>query len=447
MAFWMSMEDGAVNKLIKGRNPDDTPAARVEKLDRWLRIADALHMPDRNRELIGLARKAPHTGLAQGLTPIDGPLTRSDMDSPNAPAYSLLDRTHEHSDMAANEGDGWAVRRASHVMDRSIEDFDRLLSGQVPAVSDKGRRIGAGTVADFSARAHGLRLADDLLAGKDLIEPALRELKACIRLCREADYTEEVGRSLLTVIGEISQIVGWIVSDAGRCRLAEDIYRIGMHAAHEAGDAVLEANLIGSLAYQVSNVGDPSEGVVLARAALKASGGNAPPRARALCWDRIAWAHAQTGEAQEAMSALGEAGEALGQHGDEEEPAYLYWVDAGELQVMEARVHTEMRRPLRAVPILTDVLSRYDATHTRELALYLSWLAVAFSDANEPEEAARTARRMLNLSGEVASERTADRSRVVLTRLKPFEDVPEVRELLGSFDYVIDRPLQADHIG
>ncbi len=294
MAFWMSMEDGAVNKLIKGRNPDDTPAARVEKLDRWLRIADALHMPDRNRELIGLARKAPHTGLAQGLTPIDGPLTRSDMDSPNAPAYSLLDRTHEHSDMAANEGDGWAVRRASHVMDRSIEDFDRLLSGQVPAVSDKGRRIGAGTVADFSARAHGLRLADDLLAGKDLIEPALRELKACIRLCREADYTEEVGRSLLTVIGEISQIVGWIVSDAGRCRLAEDIYRIGMHAAHEAGDAVLEANLIGSLAYQVSNVGDPSEGVVLARAALKASGGNAPPRARALCWDRIAWAHAQT---------------------------------------------------------------------------------------------------------------------------------------------------------
>ena len=43
---------------------------------------------------------------------------------------------------------------------------------------------------------------------------------------------------------------------------------------------------------------------------------------------------------------------------------------------------------MRAIPILTDVLSGYDATHARELALYLSWLAIAWADANEPEEAA-----------------------------------------------------------
>lgn len=140
----------------------------------------------------------------------------------------------------------------------------------------------------------------------------------------------------------------------------------------------------------------------------------------------------RVGETQEAMRALGQAEAALSSYGGEEEPGYLYWVDAGELQIMEARAYTELHRPLRAVPLLTDVLSRYDATHTRELALYLSWLVVALADANDPEEAARTAGRLLDLAADVASDRTARRARVVLGRLEPYRDVPQVRELLAS---------------
>ncbi|MFC1420888.1 hypothetical protein [Streptacidiphilus cavernicola] len=124
------------------------------------------------------------------------------------------------------------------------------------------------------------------------------------------------------------------------------------------------------------------------------------------------------------MTALGEAGEALAQDSpDTESPSYLYWMDAGELQVMEARVYTELRRPLRAVPFLTNVLGRYDASHARELALYLSWLAVAYADANEPEAAAGTAGRMLAL-GQSGSERTAERTRIVLDRLRASATCP-----------------------
>nr|WP_191910328.1 hypothetical protein [Microbispora cellulosiformans] len=130
------------------------------------------------------------------------------------------------------------------------------------------------------------------------------------------------------------------------------------------------------------------------------------------------------------MRALGEAGAALEDHGDEDEPAYLYWVNADELQIMEARAYTELRRPVRAVPLLTDVLRRYDATPARELALYLSWLAVALADANEPEEAARTASRMFDLSRDLASDRTMRRHRLVLHRLAPYRDVSQVREVI-----------------
>ncbi|WP_242890316.1 transcriptional regulator [Actinomadura litoris] len=307
------------------------------------------------------------------------------------------------------------------------------LQARLAAVA--GRRVGSGLVADLAARVHGLRLADDVLAGRDLISPAFRELDSAVRIYRDTTHPEQTSRKLLSVIGEFAQIAGWVASDAGQHERAAETYRLGVDAAREAGDGPLVSNLIGSLAYQTTNVGDPESGVQLAREALEAAGPDAPPRARALAWDRIAWAHARAQDAQEAMAALGEARDALDQDGGEgADPGYLYWVDGGELQVMEARAYTELRRPLRAVPLLVDVLDRYDVTHARELSLYLSWLAVALADANEPEQAADVAARMLELSAEVASDRTDRRAEVVRARLARYRDVSKVRDLLDRWD-------------
>jgi transcriptional regulator with XRE-family HTH domain len=313
----------------------------------------------------------------------------------------------------------------------TVADFLPDTDPLTPLAVRQGRRIGAGDVTDLAGRVHGLRLADDVLAGGDLIGPALRELRSAVKLYREGSHSEEVGRALLSQIGELAQIAGWIASDAGRHEEAERIYKLGMSAAQQAGDATLVGNLAGSLAYQYSNTGQEREGLLLARAALDQAGEEAPPKARALYLDRVAWAHTKANEAQSAMRALGEASEALAEDSEaRESPQYLYWVDSGELDVMESRVYTELKRPLRAVPMLRDVLTRYDVTHTREVALYLSWLAVALADANEPEEAAATAQRVITLSADVASERTAERVKVVLLRLEEYRDVPEVREVL-----------------
>ncbi|GAA1884772.1 helix-turn-helix domain-containing protein [Streptantibioticus ferralitis] len=306
-----------------------------------------------------------------------------------------------------------------------------------PLVAQTGQRIGAGTVQDLVARVHGLRLADDVLAGRDLLPPAVRELKSAIRLYRESTFPEDTGQALLRAIGELAQIAGWITSDAGEHRQAERIYRVGLSAAHSAGDATLAANLLSSLSYQVANTGDARQAVTMAQAAVEEAIGQAPPRARALYLDRLAWAYTKAQDAQDAMRALGEAEAALAEHSQEEEPAYLYWVDGIELQVMEARVYTELRRPLRAVPLLTDVLMRYDSTHAREITLYRSWLAVALVDANEPEQAASEAHHVVSTAVEVASARTAERSRVVLRRLQDFQDVPEVRTVLNDYRYLL----------
>ncbi|MFB7634377.1 helix-turn-helix transcriptional regulator [Streptomyces sp. NPDC056149] len=316
----------------------------------------------------------------------------------------------------------------------TLADFLPVEDPLAPPGGRTRGRLGMAQVDDVQQRVHGLRLADDFLAGGDLMRPALRELRRVICMYREHSYSNPTERQLLIQIAELAQIAGWIASDAGCHEEAERVYRLGLSAATQAEDGTLAGNLAGSLAYQLSNVGREVEGLHLALAALDGAGSHAPPKARALYLDRVAWAYTKVGgaeNAQHAIRALGEAGEALAEDSKgTESPAWLYWVDAGELQVMESRVYTELRRPLRAVPLLRKVLGEYDATHAREMALYLSWLAVAYADANEPEEAAATAERVVSLSADVASDRTAQRVGVVLARLAEYAEVPEVRALL-----------------
>lgn len=299
-----------------------------------------------------------------------------------------------------------------------------------PVCGTRTRRLGSRDVHDIAHRAHGLRLADDVISGGDLIRPALRELRTTVKIYRESTYTESVGNSLLAQIGEMAQIAGWIASDVGRPEEAERVYRLGMDAARQAEDGTLLGYLTGSLAYQFSNTGREADGVALAQAAVDEAGHGAHSTARALYLDRLAWAHTKAADARSAVRALGDASEALAAGGGgRAAPGYVYWMNADELKIMEARCYTELRRPLRAVPLLRDVLARYNVTHTRELALYLSWLAVALTDANEPDEAADVARRALDISQCIASARTSGRVRVILHHLRPFADVPEVAAL------------------
>ncbi|WP_433532212.1 transcriptional regulator [Micromonospora sp. CA-263727] len=301
-----------------------------------------------------------------------------------------------------------------------------LFDQEMPTI---GRRIGRSAISELAARVHRLRLADDVLAGGDLVGPAYRELRAAAKLYRESSHTESVGRGLLVQFGELAQIAGWIASDAGLSELAERTYQLGASAARQAGDRSLAANLIGSLAYQHSNTGREREAVHLAQAAVDEAGLEAPAETRALFLDRLAWTYARANEPQSALRSLGEAHDAL-LAGDGEAPQWAYWVNQDELNVMDARVLTEIHRPREALPLLSKALDGYDATHAREVALYLSWLVAAYVDADEPEAAAHAASRMLDLARGLPSARATERVHLVMTKMAPFRKIPSVYALL-----------------
>lgn len=303
-----------------------------------------------------------------------------------------------------------------------------------PISTATGYRVGVGDADRILRRTHAFRLADDVIAGGDLVGPVTRELDSARRLYRTSAHTAEVGRALLVGIAELAQLAGWVGSDSGGAVDAASLYRLGIAAAREADDGPLLGQLLGSLAYFESNRGAPQLGLELARAAVAATGTGAPPRARSLALDRLSWCATVAGDVQAALRAVAESKEVLAEHqpGDDDHLRWLYWVSEAERRIMEARVYTETRKPLRAVPLLREVLGSYPVTHTREFALYLSWLAVALANANEPEEAAAAARQMVEMTATVPSSRAGNRRAVVLAALRPYKGVPDVAELLDG---------------
>ncbi|MGA5703402.1 hypothetical protein [Peterkaempfera bronchialis] len=97
---------------------------------------------------------------------------------------------------------------------------------------------------------------------------------------------------------------------------------------------------------------------------------------------------------------------------------------------MTGRCWTELRRPLRAVPVLEQVLAGFDDAHARDKALYLSWLADSYLAAGEIEQAAAITGRVLDLSAGVASVRPRQRVTPVLQRLAAHRELPQVAEVL-----------------
>lgn len=278
-----------------------------------------------------------------------------------------------------------------------------------PAVthSTAGRRVGVALAEQLERRVDDLRHMDDMIGGRDLYPLVRRELGDAATVVRTASYTAATGRRLLTVVGELSQLVGWVASDAGRYLAAEHTYLSGVSAARDAGDDVLAAQLLSSLAYQQANVADPADALLLARSAV-AGASSASPLVRALLLERVAWAAARARDHDAARRVLDGVDDAYADRGDVE-PPWVYWLDRREIDVMRGRCLIELGRPAEAEPLLASAIDGYAPDRHREVALYGTWLAEAHARSGEMDAARTVIRRARRAAEQVASTRLDER--------------------------------------
>ncbi|WP_237310088.1 XRE family transcriptional regulator [Streptomyces sp. AMCC400023] len=273
-----------------------------------------------------------------------------------------------------------------------------------------------------------LRRLDEILGGGDTYRTYLGEYQASKALLRTASFTDDSRRRLMSLVAEQAQQAGWAAFDGGRPAEAKSLYQESKALAQEAGDGDLLGNSLAFLAYQTA---DPGEAVAIAARSCAAITDGTPSGVRALLHERMAWAYAVADQQQGAERSLDDARTALAdQDADEPQPDWVSWVDSTELAIMTGRCWAELRRPLRAVPVLETALSRFDDTHARDKSLYLTWLADAYYAAGEIEEAANVVGRALDLSTGVASVRPRQRLATVLAELSQHRNVGAVRSVL-----------------
>ncbi|MET8908225.1 XRE family transcriptional regulator [Micromonospora sp. NPDC004551] len=292
-------------------------------------------------------------------------------------------------------------------------------------------RIGSDVPEILARRAARLRRLDDVLGGGDTANIYLAECEATKSILRKGSYSAATEKKLLAILAEQTQQAGWAAFDAGEHAGAERLYRESHAVAQQVSDPALAGNALAFLAYQkIGN--DPVAAVQVAEASCAAIGGEVPATVKALLHERRAWAHAVAGNAEETGQALSTAEAALLSDRQAPQRDWSSWVDERELKIMAGRCWTELRRPLRAVPLLEDALRGFDDTHARDKALYSCWLADAYLMAGEVEAAAGVAEQVLELSAGVASVRPRQRLQPILRHLASHGSVPAVAAVLDK---------------
>jgi transcriptional regulator with XRE-family HTH domain len=286
----------------------------------------------------------------------------------------------------------------------------------VPARPKTGRRLGAEQLRRLESRVVELRHRDDVIGSREMLPVVRAELDSVSRLADESVYTDRLAVRLHTVIAELAQLGGWIASDAGYYRYAEQIYLTGTAAADTAADRVIGAQLLSSLAYQITNIGKRKDGLLIAKTAV-AGATNATPTVRALLLERLAWAAARCHDPDTCQRALDTVDDTFDRRNPgTTEPNWVYWFNRTEIDIMAARCHIQLGQPADAEPLLTRALASYNPDRIREIGLYRTWLAESYARTGNLD-AARTQLDQIDTTAVTAGSMRLQRRIDTVTRL------------------------------
>ncbi|MEU6721353.1 hypothetical protein ABZ897_58765 [Nonomuraea sp. NPDC046802] len=165
------------------------------------------------------------------------------------------------------------------------------------------RRAGSGDVTRIRATTRSFADLDDQFGGGH------GRIAVAAYLAREVTPLLHAtnGRSRPDLFGaaaELCYLAAYMAMDAGANALAQRYYISSVRLADEAGDGVLRATALRSMAVQAAELGHDTEALALAEAAASALAGHGPPRTRAWVTGMRAEAHAAAGTRWDALNLL-----------------------------------------------------------------------------------------------------------------------------------------------
>ncbi|WP_131749300.1 XRE family transcriptional regulator [Frankia sp. Cppng1_Ct_nod] len=268
-----------------------------------------------------------------------------------------------------------------------------------------GRQVGNPLVAGFEDRVDSLRRMDDVLGGEDVHGLAVSELRVIVRLLRTGAYSQDHRARLYAVAAELARLAGWAAFDSGRHQIAQQFWMVGLRTAHEAHRPAIGANILRCMAEQAVRYGDPSDAVVMLRAARTGAGAALTATEKAMIAGALALAYAQVGDARSVTAEIAEAFMQLEQSDPTRDPEYMYWCSRPTIEYYAGKALLCTGDVTAAVGHLNRSVDDLDAAaYPRDLVHHSVWLGVAKVDAGDVDEAVALAYQAVDLAAAVSSE-------------------------------------------
>jgi hypothetical protein len=228
---------------------------------------------------------------------------------------------------------------------------------QVPA------RVDAGHVRSLQAAVEQLSIQDQSRGGGATLRPALYQFARARRMVNESDYTEAVGRQLLTVASALGNEAGWAAFDHGDQPLAQFLYNEAQLLAASSDSIELQTLQWVTMSMQHTYLADVRDdpglaraGLRLARIAADVARHEPSPRLHALIALREAAAHAQLGDAGAFRASITQARRELDRGPHPADPPWCGFVIEPEITGHEARGLLHLDRPGRSIKLYESML-------------------------------------------------------------------------------------------
>ena len=301
---------------------------------------------------------------------------------------SVLDGlTHEHAD-APTSG---SLAIADADLNSAVLSWMIARPDGIQADRPDHRRVGMRDVRAIREAA-GLFMQLDFKYGGGHGHKALRHyFREDVLPLLNASYSEKVGTSLFGAAAEISQLLAWTAYDVGNHRLAHRYLTSTLRLSQVIDDRMFGARILGNLSHQANYLGNHTQAIQLARAAVESAKGRATPRAMSNYSAMEARALSNANDGIAAARAMKEAERHFERAHTDEDPAWLGYFDEAELMGELCHCFRDLKMRRDAVAQAQRAVDSTDPKYARTLGFCRMVLAQSQLLNGELEAAVTTA--------------------------------------------------------
>jgi tetratricopeptide (TPR) repeat protein len=283
------------------------------------------------------------------------------------------------------------------------------------------------------ARLGYLRRLDDEFGSGEIALMARNELALLVRLLKRGGLTEAAESRAFSLASEATRQVAWCLFDSELHAATERYFEASLRASAAAGDVLAGTYAISFMAVQHYSAGNPRDAVNLLTAGEDHSRSVATPRMRAMLAARKGRALSKVGDRRACAHAINTARDLLDKGRSEDDPAWLYWVTRGEIEMIAGSSALELGDPAQALSCFNAAVKadyRGDDQYPRSHAIYLARAAEAHLALHDLDAAVAHARHAQKCLGGVDSARSSSTLAGLRKKLAGHAAHPAVRGFL-----------------